>query len=38
VTLLAAGAGKMLDRVFAVVVDAQGGLVDFDGDDLTGIT
>jgi hypothetical protein len=36
--LLAAGAGKILDQVFVLVVDAQGGLVDFDGDDLTGIT
>jgi len=26
--LLAAGAGNMLDQMFAVVVDAQGGLVD----------
>jgi hypothetical protein len=36
--LLAAGAGNSFDQVVAVVVDPQGGLVDFDGDDLTGIT
>jgi hypothetical protein len=36
--LLAAGSGNMLDQVIAVVVDAQGGFVDFDGDDLPGIT
>ena len=35
--LLAAGAGNIFDQVVALVVDAQGGLVDFDGDDLTGI-
>jgi len=32
--LLAAGAGDSLDQMVAVVVDAQGGVVDFDGDDL----
>lgn len=35
--LLAAGAGNMLDQVIVVVVDAQGGFVDFDGDDLAGL-
>ncbi|MDT7595434.1 MAG: hypothetical protein QOJ06_980 [Pseudonocardiales bacterium] len=35
--LLAAGAGNMLDQVIVVVVDAQGGFVDFDGDDLPGL-
>ena len=34
VDLLAAGAGNILDKLLAVVIDAQGGLVDFDGDDL----
>jgi hypothetical protein len=34
VDLLAAGAGNGLDQMVAVVVDGQGGLVDFDGDDL----
>jgi hypothetical protein len=38
VDLLAAGAGNVFDQVVALVVDAQGGVVDFDGDDLTGIT
>jgi hypothetical protein len=38
VDLLAAGAGNMLDQVVALVVDPQGGLVNFDGHDLTGIT
>jgi hypothetical protein len=37
VDLLAAGAGNGLDQMVAVVVDAQGGLVEFDGDDLAGI-
>jgi hypothetical protein len=36
--LLAAGAGNMLDQVLVLVVDPQGGFIDFDGDDLTGIT
>ena len=36
--LLAAGAENVFDQVVAVVVDPQGGVVDFDGDDLTGIT
>ncbi len=36
--LLAAGAGNGFDQVVVVVVDAQGGVVDFDGDDLTGVT
>jgi hypothetical protein len=35
--LLAAGAGDVLDQVVVVVVEAQSGFVDFDGDDLTGI-
>jgi hypothetical protein len=35
--LLAGGARNGLDQVVAVVVDAQGRFVDFDGDDLTGI-
>jgi hypothetical protein len=36
--LLAAGSGNLLDQVIVLVVDAQGGLVDFDGDDLPGVT
>jgi hypothetical protein len=35
--LLAAGVGNVLDQVVVVVVDAQGGVVDFDGDDLAGV-
>jgi hypothetical protein len=35
--LLAAGAGNRFDQVVTLVVDAQGGVVDFDGDDLTGV-
>jgi hypothetical protein len=35
--LLAPGAENIFDQLVAVVVDAQGGLVDLDGDDLTGI-
>lgn len=36
--LLAAGAGDGLDQVVALILDAQRGVVDFDGDDLAGIT
>ena len=35
--LLAAGAGHIFDQVVTLIVDVQGGFVDFDGDDLTGI-
>jgi hypothetical protein len=31
------GTGNGPDQVVAVVVDAQGGVVDFDGDDLVGV-
>lgn len=33
--LVAAGAGNGFDQLIVVVVEALGGLVDFDGDDLT---
>jgi hypothetical protein len=36
--LLAAGAGNSFDHVVTLVVDTQGGLVNFDGDDLTRVT
>jgi hypothetical protein len=36
VDFLAAGAGNVLIK-WSLVVDAQGGLVDFDGDNLPGV-
>ncbi len=37
VDLFAAGAGNVLDQMVALIIDAQSGLVDVDGDDLAGI-
>jgi hypothetical protein len=36
--LLCGWCGARFDQVVALVVDPQGGLVNFDGDDLTGIS